>query len=46
MIRKRLGQLLISGVFTACAAVILALTDRIAKENAAAKRREEAVLER
>ena len=34
MIRKRLGQILLSGIFTVCAAVILALADRVAKEDA------------
>ena len=37
MIQKRLGQLLIGGIFTVCAAVALALADRIAKEKAASK---------
>ena len=37
MLYKRLGHFLISGVFAACAVVILALADRIAKENEASR---------
>ena len=34
MNRKRLGQFLISGVFTACAVAIAALIDLVAKQEA------------
>ena len=34
MNRKRLGQCLLAGVFTVCAAVIAALVDLVAKEEA------------
>ena len=34
MNRKRIGQLLIGGVFTLCAAAVLSLIELVAKEDA------------
>jgi ribosomal protein L12E/L44/L45/RPP1/RPP2 len=42
MNRKRLGQVLISGVFTVCALVIAALTELAAKEGQTPKNEEHA----
>ena len=40
MLRKRLAQILISGIAAACAAVILALADRVAQQEAATRTQE------
>ena len=45
MNRKRLGQVLIAGVFTACAAVIAALADLVAKQEASRRDRPDAASE-